>query len=300
MKLRHIQVVQRACVTWLCERDIFVTGTSDGRIVDHDLHVHTFLSACSHDEQATPQHILARAAEAGLRTIGFSDHMWDSRVPGASDWYRPQTFDHISQTRAQLPADTNGVRVLIGCETEYCGDGRIGISRETAEQLDFVLVPISHLHMKGFVVPAGDLAPARVAAVMVQRFNEVVGLGLATGIAHPFLPLGYRDVVDEVLGLIPDEQFLDSFGRAADAGVSIEVTIHDFPSLGDGETEGFHDESFLRVLTLAKQAGCVFHFASDTHTLAGVGSSLDLEPYVRSVGIGRSDVLPLAAGETGC
>ena len=36
---------------------------------------------------------------------------------------------------------------------QYCGDGKVGISQETVEKLDFVLVPISHVHMKGFVLP---------------------------------------------------------------------------------------------------------------------------------------------------
>ena len=34
-----------------------------------------------------------------------------------------------------IPEDTYGVKVLIGCETEYCGDGKVGISQETVENL---------------------------------------------------------------------------------------------------------------------------------------------------------------------
>jgi len=34
-------------------------------LVDHDLHIHTRLSACSCDETATPENIIARAAERG-------------------------------------------------------------------------------------------------------------------------------------------------------------------------------------------------------------------------------------------
>jgi histidinol phosphatase-like PHP family hydrolase len=263
-------------------------------IVDHDLHVHTFLSACSGDEAATPGNIIARAAEVGLRTIGFADHMWDSRVPGASDWYRPQSYEHLSQIRQQIPGDTHGVRVLVGCETEYCGDGKVGISREAAEQLDFVLIPMSHTHMNGFVKPSGVESTKDVASLLVTRFNEVVDLGLATGIAHPFLPGGYAQATDEILSLIPDSQFLDCFGRAAERRIGQEITIGFFPALGGGELPGFHDESFLRVLSLAKRAGCAFHFASDTHTLAGVGRSLALEPYARAIGLSTDDILPLA------
>jgi len=122
-------------------------------IVDHDAHVHTNLSRCSHDPDATPAALIARAAAAGLKTIGFADHLWDRAMPGASPWYRPQDLDHVLQTRRLLPADTQGVRVLVGCETEFCGGGKVGLSRTGAERLDFVLVPFSHFHMKGFVAP---------------------------------------------------------------------------------------------------------------------------------------------------
>jgi len=261
--------------------------------VDHDLHVHTFLSSCCADERATPENILAMAAETGLRTVGFADHMWDRRVPGASPWYRPQSYEHICQIREQIPADTGGVRVLVGCETEYCGGGRIGISPEVAEQLDFVLVATSHTHMGDFVVPPGCDSTQDIASLLADRFSEVVELGLATGVAHPFLPVGQKEQVDEIIALISDQRFLDCFGRAAERGVSVEVTVNSFPSIGGWEWPGFHDETFLRVLTLAKQAGCVFHFASDTHTVVFVGQSLALEPFARAAGITRDDVLPL-------
>ena len=42
--------------------------------------------------------------------------------------------------------------VLIGCETEYA-HGTLGISEKKAETLDYVLVPHSHTHMNGFVLP---------------------------------------------------------------------------------------------------------------------------------------------------
>ncbi len=75
--------------------------------------------------------------------------------------------------------------------------------------------------------------------------------------------------------------------------MSIEVSTGFFPGLGDGETDGWHDETFLRVLSLARRAGCLFHFTSDTHTLAGLGRSLALESCARTLGITRDDILPL-------
>lgn len=264
--------------------------------VDHDIHVHTFLSACSSDPEALPANMLAKAAAAGIRTVGFADHLWDAAVPGASGWYAPQDFEHISQIREQLPADTGGVRVLVGCETEYVGGGRVGISPEVAAQLDFVLVPHSHFHMEGFVRPAEVNTPAAIAALLQTRFAEAVELEVATGIAHPFLPCILPERLDEILGHIADSAFADLFGRAAERGVSIEITTGAFPSLRKGEGPGAHDEAFLGVYRLALEAGCVFHFASDTHSLEGVGRVQGLQPFVDALGLSEGNLHPLVRG----
>lgn len=261
-------------------------------IVEHDAHVHTTLSACCSDPLATPANILARAAEAGLKTIGFADHLWDSAVPGASDWYRPQDLAHVLQIRRQIPTDTHGVRVLVGCETEYCGGGKVGISPEAARQLDFVLIPFSHTHMKGFVVPE-SMTVDDLPRLLVQRFREVLDLGIATGIAHPFMPLAFMEHLDAIMAQVPDGELEDCFGRAAERHISIEIQPGMFPGPGGGQKGGLHDETFLRVMGVALRCGCLFHFASDAHDLAGIGGVTKLEPYVQMLGITAENVHPV-------
>ena len=129
--------------------------------IEHDFHVHTHLSSCSSDPKATVENYLRLAKDRGLKLIGFANHFWDSNVPGASEWYKPQDFDHIMKIKDEIPQDTLGVKILIGCETEYCGDGKVGITKEVAKQLDFVLIPISHLHMEGFVRDKSITSPGR-------------------------------------------------------------------------------------------------------------------------------------------
>ena len=265
-------------------------------MVDHDVHVHTTLSACCSDPESTPTAILALAAELGLRTVGFADHTWDSRCPGASPWYAPQGEERPASLRQTLPREAKGVRVLVGCESEYCGGLTVGIGRETARALDFVLLPTSHFHMRGFVVAAGLEDPARIGALLVERFLGALALGLADGIAHPFLPLGHLDSVDAVVSSIDDDAFGRCFGAAAEARVSIEVTLGFFPGCREGEREGFHDASYLRMLRIAKREGCVFHFASDSHRLAGIKDVLKLEPYARELGISGDDIAAWTRG----
>ena len=73
-------------------------------IVDHDLHIHSQLSSCSSDPRQTKERILQYAKENGLKKICLTDHFWDSKVPGASFWYKPQDFAHIEQS---LPLPSN-------------------------------------------------------------------------------------------------------------------------------------------------------------------------------------------------
>ncbi len=271
------------------------TAGAELAVIDHDVHLHTRLSACCHDETATPQAILDQAAAEGLHLVGFADHLWDSAVPGASQWYEPQNLEHILRTRQALGDYHGPVKVLLGCETEYCGDGKIGITAEAAAKLDFVLVPISHLHMHGFTAPA-NLSPRQAAELMVKRFLEVVQIDFVTGIAHPFLPLGYIDQTDAVVGAITDAELRECFGRAADRQKSIEIHLGMFQSLKGRERDGFRDATYDRVLTVAREAGCRFHFASDAHRLEDVGSVKLLEPIVRRFGIRRDDMSDFVRG----
>jgi len=263
-------------------------------LIDHDVHCHTLLSSCCNDERMTPPNIIAMAAQAGLSTIGFADHFWDSSIPGASPWYKGQDWAHVSKLRDQIPPDTQGLRVLFGCESEYCGDGKIGISAETASLFDFVLLPMSHFHMSGGFTRPKDLSrPADVAALLMARLREVVKIDFITGIAHPLLPIGFMDYCDEILAMLDKSQLRDTFAKAAEMNISIELNAGAFPGCNGGQTDGCHDESLLRILSLAKEAGCCFHFGSDAHSVEAFGRITKLAEYAEAIGIGQADIHPL-------
>ena len=97
-------------------------------IIDNDLHIHSKLSACSNDEGQTTERILQYAKDNGLKTICLADHFWDETVKGASGWYMPQDFAHISKAKPLPQAD--GIRFLFGCETELNKDLTLGLSKD--------------------------------------------------------------------------------------------------------------------------------------------------------------------------
>lgn len=232
-------------------------------IVDHDLHIHSQLSSCSNDPEQTPARILRYAKENGLKQICLTDHFWDETVDGASDWYAPQNFAHISEA-APLPQAEN-VRFLFGCETEMDKFFRIGISPALMEKLDFIIIPTTHLHMRDFTIDSCDDALERRAVLYVQRFHKLLQMDLPfpkIGIAHLtcslMAPAGREDHL-RVLDMIPDSVFCDLFSRSAEKGLGIELN---FPIL---KYESAELDIVLRPYRIAKECGCKFYFGSDAH-----------------------------------
>ena len=94
--------------------------------IDHDYHIHSFLSPCSGDPAQTAQRILQYAKENGLRSICVTDHYWDAAVPCPnSSWYPKQNFDLISQIKP-LPQE-EGIEFLFGCEGEQGRECEISV-----------------------------------------------------------------------------------------------------------------------------------------------------------------------------
>ena len=250
-------------------------------MIKHDLHLHTTLSSCCQDPEATAANYLRFAEELGLEVIGFTDHFWDETKPSASPWYKPQNLEHVLKIREIIPETK--VQVLFGCESEYCGDDKIGIGPEAAAEFDFVLVPMSHLHMKEFVEPSWVTTPQDVAALLVIYFKGLVEFDYITGIAHPFLPIGYENA-NQILSHISKGQFEECFGRAAEQKISIEISTGHFPTIRNrAQTPKFNDETFLEMFSIAKEMGCCFHLATDSHQLKNLEWIVALEEKVSPI-----------------
>ncbi|MBQ7720286.1 MAG: PHP domain-containing protein, partial [Clostridia bacterium] len=144
-------------------------------IADNDLHIHSQLSLCSGDPEQNPQAILEYGVQNGFKTICLTDHMWDARVPGASGWYQQQPYEHIAKALPLPQAD--GIRFLFGCETDLDRHLTVGVSPELMEQLDFIIIPTTHLHMGGFTLDGSEDAAQR-AKLWAERFDAVLDMEL--------------------------------------------------------------------------------------------------------------------------
>ena len=234
--------------------------------VDHDYHIHSQLSTCSSDPEQTTARILRYAVENGYKKICLTDHYWDERIPGASDWYAPQNTAHIEQA-LPLP-QAEGVQFLFGAETDmdrYC---TVGVSDKMLEKLDFIIIPTTHLHMMGFTIDPKDDAPERRAELYVKRLDRLLSMDLPfekIGVAHLTCALVFRrEVFDklsvlEVLDMIDDTTYRELYSRMAKLGVGFELN---FPL---NAYEGADRDRILRPYRIAKACGCKFYFGSDAH-----------------------------------
>lgn len=233
-------------------------------IVDNDLHIHSKISLCSDDPGQTNERILRYAEENGLKTICLTDHFWDEEVEGASEWYKKQDYAHIEAAKP-LPQSEH-VRFLFGCETEINKDLTLGVSRKKFDLFDFIIIPTTHFHMKGYTLSEEDAATVQGRAyAWVKRLDAVFDMNLPfhkIGIAHLTngLIAPKREDYIQILRLLPEEEMERLFRKAATLGAGIEINASDM----DFATE--EADAILRPYKIAKKCGCKFYLGSDAHT----------------------------------
>ncbi|MEG1834939.1 MAG: PHP domain-containing protein [Oscillospiraceae bacterium] len=235
--------------------------------IKHDIHVHTHLSKCSDDTTATLKNYIDEAINQGLSTLGISDHLWDTDVNyKLNSFYEGQDIDYVLQTKKELETiDRKGLNILFGCETEFAM-GTLGLTKENASLFDYVLVPHSHYHMKGFVIPEDKITTEAIAQYSVDSFIEMVKKGIATSVAHPFEPCGWEkpEQLTEIFNYISDSKFRECFNTANEYNTGIEINTAIFCEKPIIDFE----KTYLRMFKIAKNVGCKFSFGSDTHRIA--------------------------------
>ena len=234
-------------------------------MINHDLHIHTHISLCG-DPGASAEGYIEQAIKQGFTTIGFSDHFWDSAVPGGSRWYSKQDYAHICQLKAEVPTEHRGVRLLFGCEADCKMDGVVGISEEVAREFDFIIVAHGHDNMKNFVIPEEYLANFEEhARFSVKHFKDIVNSPLHayfTAVAHPFVPGTRHEETNSLLKCISDADFRECFQMASDRNIAIEMNGSIFIEFSEEEIRNIE---YVRMFSIAKECGCTFTYGSDSH-----------------------------------
>lgn len=252
--------------------------------IDHDLHLHSTLSSCCHVDDMTPENIAAWAEKQGYHTLCLTNHLWDSAVHGASEWYKPQDVKHLEEA---LPLPQHkGLCFAFGCEVEFCGGKKLSLAKENYDRFALIVVSVNHMHMKGLTRPAGVDTAEQMAELFTTRLEELLCLPLPwrkVGIAHLNIHHLFREgTAAEVLRLCDKDRWETIFTALAERGAGIELNAAAFATVG--EDMAVHLEFFR----LAKACGCKFYCASDAHKLSALDIS-SLQPVVDALGLTEKD-----------
>jgi histidinol phosphatase-like PHP family hydrolase len=174
--------------------------------------------------------------------------------------------------------------------------GRAGtlLAEENFDLFDFIIVPTTHLHMRGFTITdeEWDSMDKRRELVVNRSFHllEQHYPFHKMGLAHITCPLaaGYDENQWsnhlKLFGGISDAVYTDLFKKAAEVGIGIELNapIHRY-----NEQEL---DIILRPYRIAKECGCKFYLGSDAHTPARLEAAhKDFELWVKLLKLTEND-----------
>ena len=258
---------------------------------DHDYHIHSRLSLCSSDPEQNNESILQYAKDEGLKEIVLTDHFWDEKIPKASDWYKKQGLEYIKQA-LPLPQDKD-VRFLFGAETEFNKTHTVAMARETFDEFDFVIIPTTHLHMRGLTIAEEDYDAEddTRSRLWVSRMDALLSLDLPfrkIGIAHLACRLVYPDQdFSQVLDAVDERELKRLFSKAALLGVGIELNAVDFRV---DQRTAEQMKATYRIFGIAKEQGCKFYLGSDSHHPSGFVHAMEcFERAVSELGLCEDD-----------
>ena len=219
---------------------------------------------------------IRKAKELSLEKIAITNHMWDSSIlkwnhsiESQKEFYTVQDADYILSVKDEIKNNSsNDLKILFGCEAEYCFEKRRpAISVEVAEQMDVLLVPNSHTHL---AMPSDFYEPHRKhIEFMIDAFMDTVNSDVAkyiTAIPHPFMavacPYDNRDLLNE----ITEDDFKRCFDAAAQKGIALELNPN---FLRNKTLSEIYTDPILRMYRLGKECGCKFTVGTDAHSEKG-------------------------------
>ena len=269
--------------------------------LNHDFHIHSYISLCAQDPGMTADFILNFAIKSNYYAVCVTDHFWDESVPvsGMYATYAGQGLDSLKRI-LPLPKD-NDVKFLFGCEAEYCGGDKLGVAPEHYDLFDMIVIPTNHFHAVPMVAPEGCDTITRIADLFTERLEQLVELDLPwkkVGLAHlngilTFLngELAHGYPVYDVYSEMPEKRLRPVFNKLGRLGAGIELNAHcyneDVPEKKQWKN---NKDTVLKLMRIAKEEKCKFYCGSDGHTT---------DDFSRGVGRIReaADVLGLTADD---
>lgn len=245
--------------------------------LQQDFHLHTTVSFCA-DESATIKNYFERFRDMDLKYIAFTDHFWDcSKRAPEEEWMAQYDYPYLARIKDEILAEgTVPFQVYFGCEVEYQPKaGGLMITEETAEKFDFITAASTHTH---HFLTKELASPDRTAEGMIAAYKDIIHCSVSRYIgsmAHPFSAIGTPYDRDLLYDRISDDRYLKLFEETARKGIAVEINLSCFCRRENGEVrevrnaEQMAELPIVRMIKLAKKAGCCFVVGSDAHGIQG-------------------------------
>jgi len=247
---------------------------------------HTHTARCKH-AVGTDREYVERAIEAGLRTLGFSDHAPYAFPDGHVSPIRMdvgQLEDYVASLSALRTEYRNDISILIGYEAEFFPALFDGLLAELdVFGFDYLILGQHFLETEGFDNYAGR---GLRDGAFLTRYADLIIAGMETGrflfLAHPDLlhfagdPETYRT------------QNLRICRRAKELNIPLEINMQ-----GYRENRGYPSETFFRI---AAEAGCTVVIGADAHSpdaVADLSACDGCRAFAAKLGLTVADTLPV-------
>ena len=258
-----------------------------GKLCTTDLHIHTNLSRCA-PKDTTLSSYLQVCDDEGIKKIGISNHLYDDLG-----------VEHILRIRDEIKAlkDQSPIKILVGCEAELFYGQKPQLQKEDASEFDYVLLSPSHIFNQIHRYSGFDLSTSdKIRQLLFDNFKYACEqqLGVPTAICHPLYPI-CAPSQQEILDGMTDSQLCECYSLAAQSGKSIEIHACLYRNTVYLDGEGL-SPSYIRMLSIAKECGCKFHFGSDAHDASSsfLGVHRLLERSAERAGITEYNLWTLA------
>jgi histidinol phosphatase-like PHP family hydrolase len=235
-----------------------------------DFHVHTVYSPCAQPEMIASDIILT-AKERGIRSLGFTDHVFGFTDPNI-----------LKLSRRDCPASDGDPEIFFGCEADVLCVGKTTVTQEMLDNLDYIMVAANHFNNNGAEMVDPTLAddPIAIGKHFLKMFNYATSLKYADVIAHPLFVMLDTYRVDSIYTLT-ETDLAPGIEAAAANGIAMEISRR--------ATTPDQVEFLSYFYRLCKHAGVKFSVGSDAHTLDAVGQIHLIAPLIESLGLKDDD-----------
>ena len=200
--------------------------------VDHDFHIHSYLSPCSRAPEQTPDLILDSAIERGIKSIVLADHFWDDFITEMTPSYSGLNIDLIKKA-LPLPtkkAEENGVFFGFGCEADMNLNCEVGVHPDHYDDFDFIVVALNHLHLYD---EFKNLGVEERTELYLKRMNALVNDSSLpfhkVGVAHltdGLVFAGNREGAIKIINDISTSDYVKFFDKTAKIGMGVELNFN--------------------------------------------------------------------------